>query len=70
MEWIVVIHWKLRRGLGPDFEGRVSEICLDDLPEETTWQEAQEIAVSEFKSERYRRGTRKNEFYITDVHSA
>ena len=67
MEYIFQIHWKLRKGLGPEWVDKVSEIGLDDLPPETTYAEAKEMAISDFKSERYNKGTSEREYIITDV---
>jgi len=67
MEFIFNIHWKLRKGLGPEWVDKVSDIGLDDLPPETTVEEARQMAISEFKSERYRNGTGDKEYIITDV---
>lgn len=67
MEYIFQIHWKLRKGLGPEWVDKVSEIGLDDLPPDTTYEEAKAMAISDFKSERYSRGTGDREYIITDV---
>jgi len=67
MEFVFNIHWKLRKGLGPEWVDNVSNIGLDDLPPETTVEEARQMAISEFKSERYRNGTGEREYIITDV---
>lgn len=67
MEFIFNIHWKLRKGLGPEWIDKVSNIGMDDLPPETTVEEAKQMAICEFKSERYRNGTSEREYIITDV---
>jgi len=64
---LFIIHWKLRKGLGPEWINKVSNIGIDDMPSETTASEAIDMAISEFKSERYRNGTGDREYIITDV---
>lgn len=61
------IHWKLRKGLGPDWIDKVAEVGLDDLPSETTEEEAKELAIADFKSERLRNRTKESEYLITDI---
>ncbi len=68
--YIFVIHWDLRKGLGPEWVHKTTEIGLDDLPEEVTIEQAKEMAVSDFKSERYRNRTSESEYFITDVCTA
>lgn len=67
MEYIFQIHWKLRKGLGPEWVDKVTEVGLDDLPPETTYEEAKEMAINDFKLERYHRGSTEREYTITDV---
>lgn len=67
MQFIFNIHWKLRKGLGPEWVDKVSDIGLDDLPEETTLEEAKQMAISEFKSERYHNATGEMDYIITNV---
>lgn len=67
MEYTFQIHWILRKGLGPDWIPKTSTIHLDDLPNETTFEEAKSMAVSDFKAERYRNGTSESTYAITDI---
>ena len=67
---IFVFHWKLRKGLGPEWEDKFSEVFLDDLPAETTFEEAKQIAIEEFKAERHRNGTTDREYIIKDIQTA
>lgn len=67
MEYIFQIHWKLRKGLGPEWIDKVTEVGLDDLPPETAYDDFRQMAISEFKSERYRNGTGDSEYIIIDV---
>jgi len=50
MEFIFNIHWKLRKGLGPVWVDKVSDIGLDDLPSETTYEEAKQMALANLKA--------------------
>lgn len=67
MFYAFMIHWRLRKGLGPEWVDKVSEFAFDDLPPETSYEEAKQMAISEFKSERYKKGTSDKEYTITDV---
>ena len=67
MEYTFNIHWQLRRGLGPEWVNKITGIGLDDLPSETTFEEAKQMAIDEFKAERRRNGTTDKEYIITDV---
>lgn len=57
----------MREGLGPEWVHRVSDIGLDDLPAGTTYEEAKEMAIGEFKLERHKHGTHQAEYEITDI---
>ena len=67
MGQIFNIHWRLRKGLGPEWIDKVSDIGLDDLPLDVTVSEARQIAIDEFKMDRYKNGTTEREYIITDV---
>lgn len=67
MSYMFAIHYKLRKGLGPEWVSKVSEIGIDDLPPETNVDEAKEMALSDFKTERYRNGTMEAEYIITEI---
>ncbi len=74
MEYIFIIHWKLRKGLSAEFVDKVTEIGLDDLPADTTYEEAKEMALNDFKMqrcgkgcEREYRGTNERDYEITDI---
>lgn len=68
MMQIFQIHWKLRKGQGPEWVDKVTEVALDDLPPETTYEEAKSMAISYFKLERnHKCTTTEREYIITDV---
>lgn len=67
MEYMFHIHWKLRKGLGPQWVDKVSDIFLDDLPDETTAEEARQMAKEQFKQDRYKSGTSEQEYIIKDI---
>lgn len=67
MAYIFIIHWQLRKGLGPEWVNKTTDIGLDDLPEDVTLDEAKQMAISDFKHERYRNGSSEQEYLITDV---
>jgi hypothetical protein len=67
MEFGFVIHYKLRKGLGPEWVNKTAEFYYDDLPIEATYEWAKEMAIADFKVERTRNGTHEREYYITDI---
>jgi hypothetical protein len=69
MLFVVNIHWKLRKGLGPEWTDKVTSIGVDDLPEETTAEEGKQIAIEQFKTDRLfkKEGNVRQPYLITDV---
>ena len=67
---IFIFHYKLRKGLGPEFIEKVEDVALDDLPSELSEYEIKEMAKSEFWSRRFARGTKEREVIITDILTA
>lgn len=67
MEYTFEIHWQLRKGLGPDWIDKHETIFLDDLPSETTFEEAKNMAVFQFKVNRAAAATSDSEYIIKDI---
>lgn len=67
---IFIFHYKLRKGLGPEFIKKIEEVAMDDLPSELSEYEIKEMAKSEFWSRRIAKGTREREVIITDILTA
>lgn len=63
---LFVIHYDLRKGLGPEWIKKTEEIFLDDLSLETDY-EIKEMAKAEFKERRYKNGTHENSYLITEI---
>jgi hypothetical protein len=64
---VFVIHYSLRKGLGPEWVNKTEEIAFDDLSEDTTDCEVKEMAIAEFKSIRHKKGTSEREYIINEV---
>lgn len=67
MMHIFIFHYKLRKGLDPEWVNRTEDVALDDLPTELNDYEIKEMAKREFKSRRSQKGTRESEYIITDI---
>lgn len=70
MMYVFIIHYKLRKRLGPEWIDKTDTIALDDLPETTTRYEAQEMAKFEFHGNRSRQRTHRTEYELIEIGEA
>lgn len=67
MEKIYNVHYKLRKGLGPEWVNKVEVIAFDDLPSDIMDHELDDMVRSEFKYRRAQRGTKTTEYIIQEI---